>query len=74
MGIPFADGRKRTFWRRERPHLAIEPDGTIAALTTGTMDTPVYDKAHTSDATYTMLQGVARRVVPADAASDQQLL
>lgn len=38
MDIPFADGHNRTFWRRERPHLAIEADGTLAALTTGTMD------------------------------------
>ena len=49
MDIPFADGRKRTFWRRERPHLAMEAGGTIAALTTGTMDARVYmydDNAH----------------------------
>ena len=61
MDVPFADGRGRTFWRRERPHLAIEADGTIAALTTGTMDSPVFDKEHQRDATYTMLQSVARR-------------
>jgi hypothetical protein len=67
MAVPFADGHRRTFWCRERPHLAIEADGTISALTTGTMDTPVFDNAHASDATYTMLQRVARRAAAAAA-------
>eukprot|EP01051_Picozoa_sp_SAG22_P010357 SAG22_NODE_928_length_6464_cov_2.852789_3_plen_180_part_00 len=62
MGIPFADGRKYTFWRRERPHLAFEADGeTIAALTSGVLDAPVFgNEQQPCDATYTMLQAVAR--------------
>ena len=59
MAVPFADGHRRTFWCRERPHLAIEADGTISALTTVTMDTPVSDNADPSGATYMMLQLVA---------------
>ena len=44
-----------------RPHLAFAADGeTIAALTTGTMDSPVFGDELESDATYTMLQSVAQ--------------
>ena len=39
--VRFSDGERRTFWRRERPHLIFAADGeTLAALTTGTIDSP----------------------------------
>jgi hypothetical protein len=60
-GVRFADGEERTFWRRERPHLVIGPDGfTLEALTTGGVDCwgqPGF--AGCTDASYTVLQGIS---------------
>ena len=61
VNVSFADGgRIRSFWRRERPHLVMAADGrTLAALTTGTMDSPTNPYVGAgSDSSYTMLQRI----------------
>ena len=53
--MSFADGARRTFYRRERPHLIFGDDGfTPVALTTAVIDSPVYGV----DRSYTLLQAV----------------
>jgi hypothetical protein len=59
-GVHFADSFKRTFYRRERPHLIFDEDGyTIRAVTTSAIDCPVspYLPGGT-DSSYTLLQPV----------------
>ena len=55
--VSFADGPRRTFYRRERPHLVFGDDGvTPVALTTSVIDSPVYGV----DRSYTLLQAIGR--------------
>ena len=60
--VPFADGVRRSFYRRERPHLIFDADGyTPRALVTGAIDAPLgpgmagYEGPQ-RDASYTLLQ------------------
>jgi len=56
--VPFADGSSRNFYRRERPHLVLGPDGfTPVALTTSVIDNPT-STAGGQDQSYTLLQPV----------------
>ena len=42
VDVPFVDGNKYTFYRRERPHVVLGPDGyTPVALTTAVIDSPL---------------------------------
>jgi hypothetical protein len=60
--VPFADGTKRTFYRRERPHLVFNGH-TPVALTTAAIDSPLGPgvpgfNPPQRDASYTLLQPV----------------
>lgn len=58
--VPFANGATYTFYRRERPHIILGPDGyTPVALSTGVIDSPVDDILH--DASYTLVQPIRAR-------------
>ena len=42
VDVPFADGKKYTFYRRERPHIVLGPDGfTLVGLTTAVSPWPL---------------------------------
>jgi hypothetical protein len=67
VDVPFSDGRSYTFYRRERPHLVLGPDGfTPVALTTAVIDSPVepgtrYGNGAADvygDASYTLVQPI----------------
>jgi hypothetical protein len=64
VDVAFADGSKYSFYRRERPHLVLGPDGfTPVALTTSVIDSPLgpgmagFD-GNQRDASYTLIQPI----------------
>ena len=64
VDVPFEDGNKYSFYRRERPHLVLGADGyTPVALTTACIDSPIgpgmpgFD-GNQRDASYTLLQAI----------------
>ena len=64
VDVPFADGKNYTFYRRERPHIVLGPDGyTPVALTTAVIDSPLGPgvpgfTGNQRDASYTLLQPI----------------
>ena len=64
VDVPFADGSKYSFYRRERPHVVLGADGvTPVALTTAVIDSPIGPgmdgyTGNQRDACYTLLQEV----------------
>jgi len=67
VNVPFTDGKNYTFYRRERPHLVLGPDGfTPVGLTTGVIDSPLGPGVagfggNQRDASYTLLQPIRVR-------------
>jgi hypothetical protein len=64
VNVPFADGSNYSFYRRERPHLVLGPDGyTPVALSTAVIDSPLgpgmpgFD-GDQRDASYTLIQPI----------------
>ena len=62
VDVPFADGSRRSFYRRERPHLVLD-GATPVALTTAVIDSPVGPgmpgfEGPQRDASYTLLQPI----------------
>jgi len=65
--VPWSDGTTKTFYRRERPHLVLGPDGfTPVALTTAVIDSPTGPgvpgfSGVQRDASYTLVQPIRQR-------------
>jgi hypothetical protein len=63
VDVPFVDGSKRSFYRRERPHLIFNGDGVPVALSTSVIDSPIGPgmpgfQDPQRDASYTLIQSV----------------